>query len=236
MGRPNTGEVTEWLWKDGRTITYGARVCAYDRRHRLVFGTNRQGWDRTRAEIEMERILQEIDAGIWMPPSRRTSVKRTQVTLPDGHQLFSSFARQIFDAGKSHGLADDVIASRSWRLGYLIGAFGQLELLEIDVARVDDFRDHLAKRSQVIRDAAAGKPPKGSVTPKRGRPRKCTESPLSNESINEILMLLSEIMQRAFDYGYVPVNPLKVGERSHRFLPTPRPIRTTWRASSSTEA
>jgi hypothetical protein len=45
--------------------------------------------------------------------------------------------------------------------------------------------------------------------------------PLSNESINEMVTLLSEIMQRAVDYGYVPQNPLKVGERSRRFLPTP---------------
>jgi hypothetical protein len=36
-----------------------------------------------------------------------------------------------------------------------------------------------------------------------------------------MLTLLSEIMQRAVDYGYVPRNPLKVGKRSHRFLPTP---------------
>jgi hypothetical protein len=222
MARPNTGEVTEWPWKDGRTITYGARVRANGHRHRLSFGTNHQGWDRTRAEIEVERILQEVDAGTWMPPSRRTSVKRAQVVRPDGHQLFSSFARQILDAKKSHGLADDVIADLKWRLGYLIGYFGRLELLEIDVARVDEFRDDLAKRSKLIRDAAArGGPLMRSITPKRGRPHTRIEQPLSNASINEILTLLSEIMQHAVDYGYVPVNPLKVGERSHRFLPTP---------------
>jgi hypothetical protein len=222
MGRPNTGEVTEWLWKDGRTITYGARVRAYGHRHRLIFGTNHQGWDRTRAEIEVERILQEVDAGIWMAPSKGTSVKRAPIARPDGHQLFSSFARPILDAKKSHDPADDVIASLNWRLGYLIGHFGRLELLDIDVARVDGFRDDLAKRAKVIRDAAArGKPLMKSVTPKRGRPYKHIEQPLSNESINEILMLLSEIMQRAVDYGYVPHNPLKVGEHSHRFLPTP---------------
>jgi hypothetical protein len=158
MARPNTGEVTEWLWKDGRTITYGARICAYGHRHRLLFGTNHQGWDRTRAEIEVERILQEVDAGIWMAPSKRTSVKRAQVARPDGHQ-------------KSHDPADDVIASLNWRLGYLIDHFGPLELLDIDVARVDGFRDDLAKRAKVIRDAAArGKPLMKSVTPKPQRP------------------------------------------------------------------
>lgn len=46
MARPNTGEVTQWPWKNGKTITYGARLYAYGRRHRLVFGTNTQGLER----------------------------------------------------------------------------------------------------------------------------------------------------------------------------------------------
>src|SRR4029077_7328145 len=54
MGRSNTGEITEREWKDGRTITFGARLSAYDRRHRLGFGTNLQSWNRTRAEIGPE--------------------------------------------------------------------------------------------------------------------------------------------------------------------------------------
>jgi hypothetical protein len=35
-------------------------------------------------------------------------------------------------------------------------------------------------------------------------------------------VISSEIMQCAVDYGYVSQDPLKVGERRHRFLPTPK--------------
>jgi hypothetical protein len=222
MPRPNTGEVTEWLWKDARTITYGARIHADGSRYRLTFGTSHEGWDRTRAETELERILQEVDAGIWIAPLRKTSAKKAPIARPDGHQLFSSFARQTLDAKKNHGLAGDVIADLDWRLGHLIDHLGRLELLEINVAWVDGFRDGLAKRSKFICDTAArGKPLTRTVTTKHGAPYKQIVQPLSNESINEMLTLLSEIMQRAVDYGYVAQNPLKVGKRNDRFLPTP---------------
>lgn len=62
-GRPSTGQITERKWKDGRTITFGARLSAYRRRHRLVFGTNLQGWNRTRAEIELEGIVEKSCPG-----------------------------------------------------------------------------------------------------------------------------------------------------------------------------
>jgi hypothetical protein len=38
MAPTNTGEITEHRWKDGTTITFGARVRAYGRRYRLIFG------------------------------------------------------------------------------------------------------------------------------------------------------------------------------------------------------
>ncbi len=154
MARPNTGEVTRWPWKDGKTITFGSRLYAYGRRHRLVFGTNTQGWNDVRAEIELESILQQVERGTWAPPEKRTSVVRTEAARPDGHQPFGPFARKVVDA-KSHGLDDNTIADLEWKLGYLVGHFGRMELLEIDVARVDGFRDELAHRSRVIREAEA---------------------------------------------------------------------------------
>jgi hypothetical protein len=171
MARPNTGEVTQWPWKNGTTITYGARLYAYGRRHRLVFGTNTQGWNDVRAEIELESILQQVERGTWMPPEKRTSVVRTEAARPDGHQPFGPFARKVVDAKKSHGLDDSTIADLEWKLGYLIGHFGRMELLEIDVARVDGFRDELAHRSRVIREAEArGKPLMETVERKPGKP------------------------------------------------------------------
>jgi integrase len=227
MARPNTGEVTERPWKDGKTITFGARLYAYGRRHRLVFGTNLQGWGTTRAEIELESILQQVDRGTWVPPEKKTSVKPTREAQPDGHQLFGPFARKVVERKRRHGLADATIEDHEWRLGYLIDHFGRLELLEIDVARVDDFRDELAKRSQVIRDAAArGKPLMEKVKGRGGKTYQRPKRPLANSSINKLLELLSLIMQRAVDYEYITRNPVKIGERTERFLPTPKKART----------
>ena len=41
---------------------------AYGRYEKVTFGTNKQGWNRTRAELETERIMQQIERGTWVPP------------------------------------------------------------------------------------------------------------------------------------------------------------------------
>ncbi len=227
MARASTGELTERTWSDGQTITYGARVRAYGRRHRLTFGTSRQGWNRTRAEIALEGILQKVERGTWSPPERGGSTVRSQDAAAGGRQLFGPFAAKVVDGTRAHGLDADTMAGLEWRLGYLVGEFGRMELTEIDVARVDSFRDGLAERSRIIRDAARrGKPITERVTPAKGKPYKRRKSGLSNGSINEILTLLSQILQRAVDYGYIERNPVRIGERKDRFLPTGRPRRT----------
>jgi hypothetical protein len=226
-GRPSTGQVTERRWKDGRTITFGARLSAYRRRHRLVFGTNLQGWNRTRAEIELEGILEKVARGTWVPPAKKTTVKQTSVGRPDGHQLFGPFARGVVEAIKNRGLDEKTVEDLDWRLDYLVAELGRFELLEIDVERVDDLRDGLAKRSQAIRKAEArGEPLMETVNQPGKRPYRRPKRPLSNASINKILALLSRIMQRAAERRLVEVNPMKVGEHRDRFLPTEKPRRT----------
>jgi len=223
MARPNSGEVTERPWKDGKTVTFGARLYAYGSRHRLVFGTNAQGWNPTRAAIELESILQQVERGTWVPPEKKTSVKAVREARPDGHQLFGPFARSVVEDKKNRGLDEDTVEDLDWRLGYLEAELGRLELLEIDVARVDALRNGLAQRSQVIRKAASrGKPLMETVMGRDGKPYKRRKRPLANSSINKILMLLSQIMQRAVDYEYIERNPVKIGERAERFMPAER--------------
>jgi integrase len=227
MARQMNGQVTERRWSDEHTVTFGARLYAYGRRQRLAFGTNSQGWNRTRAEIELESIAQQVLRGTWAPPEKRTSVVRTEVARPDGHQCFEPFARRVIDTKRSHGLDADTLAAFEWKLGYLIGHFGRLELAEIDVARVDRFRDDLAARSRVIQEAAArGKPLMEKVRHRSGKDYARRKRPLSNGSINSLLALLGQILQRAVDYGYIERNPLKVGTRRDRLLPPAKPART----------
>jgi integrase len=227
VARPNGGEVTERRWKDGETITFGARLYAYGRRHRLVFGTNAQGWNEVRAQIELEDILQQVDRGTWVPPRKRTSVVQKAPRRRDGHQLFGPFATEIVEAKKNRGLGDKWLEDLEWRLGYLDAHFRSMELLEIDVVQVDRFRDDLVKRSRVIRDAAArGKPLIEKVDQRGKKPYRRRKRPLSNASINKILALLSQVMQRAVEYEYVPRNPVTIGEHKDRFLPRAKPVRT----------
>jgi hypothetical protein len=156
MPRPTTGEVTERPWADGKTVTYGARVRAYGRRHRLTFGTNRQGWSHTRANIELEDILQKVERGTWVPPGKRTSVKQSQRPRPDGRQPFGPFARKVVASKRAHGLDDDTVAGLEWRLGYLLGEFEHLEVDEFH-ALLDAAGqlDRLARRDHRVGRRAA---------------------------------------------------------------------------------
>jgi integrase len=227
MARPTSGQVTERGWSDGRTVTFGARLHAYGHRHRLTFGTNRQGWNRTRAEIELESIQQQVLRGTWVPPEKRTSVVKPETTQPDGHQLFGPFACRMVEARKNRGLAPKSVEDLEWRLAYLEGELGRLELVEIDVARVDRFRDELARRSRVIHKAAARSKPLMTTVKQPGKSSyERPERALSNSSINKILALLAQILQRAVEYGYIERNPVRVGEHHDRFLPTGKPQRT----------
>jgi integrase len=218
MAPANRGEVTEHLWKDGKTVSYGVRVRAYGKRYRLPLGDSRQGWNRTRAEIELERIEQQIQRGTWVPPEPKAKARRPQRDERlDGHQPFGPFARKVVDAKKSHGLDENTIVDLEWKASYLIAHFGQVELSQIDVASTDGFRDELASRSRLIREAEArGKPLMEEVKRSEGEPYRRRKRALSNTSINGILALLSQILQRAVDYDYIERNPLKVGARRER--------------------
>ncbi len=68
MPRIKTGSVFEKPWADGQTISYGAYVYAYGQREKVTFGTNKLGWNRVRAELETEKIVQQIERGKWVPP------------------------------------------------------------------------------------------------------------------------------------------------------------------------
>ncbi len=79
----------------------------------------------------------------------------------------------------------------------------------------------------MIREAAArGKPLMETVERREGKPYERRKRPLSNTSINGMLALLSQILRRAVDYGYIDRNPVEVGGRRERFLPTVKPART----------
>ena len=236
MPRQTQGHVIERAWSDGETITYAARVRAYGRYERVTFGTNKQGWNRTRAELETERILQQVERGTWVPPRLEPREdKAAEAMAALGVQLdetFRAFAKRWWRS-KQLGLDEDTINDYEWRLGYLERFFGRFRIGEISPQLVDRFRDELHEQAETIRRAQerarAGKgrrPLMETVTDKRGRTYERRRRPLSNTSINAMITLLGQILQQAVDYELIARNPVRVGGRSARFLKRTRPKRT----------
>jgi integrase len=230
MARKTTGSVFEKVWADGTTISYGAYVSAYGRREKVTFGTNKQGWNTRRAEIETERIIQQIERATWVPPRLEPREDRLEVAMADlgvtVDESFRVFVKRWWRA-KQLGLDVDTIKDYEWRLGYLERFFGRYRLSEITPRLVDRFRDELHEQAEAIRNATArGRVLKETVTDNRGRTYERKRRPLSNTSINAMITLLGQIMQQALDYELVDRNPVRVGGRSARFLKRSRPNRT----------
>lgn len=230
MPRAATGNVFEKRWADGETISYGARVYAYGRREKVTFGTNRQGWNRQRAELEAEKILQQIERETWVPP-RLLPREDRQADVMAGLGLrvdesFRLFATRWWSA-KQRDVEPKTASDYAWRLHYLQRFFGRFQLAEIDVAAVDRFRNELRDQAEAIRGAGArGRVLMETVTDKHGRTYQRRHRPLSNTSINAMLKLLGQILQQAVDYDLIARNPVRVGERSARFLSRARPAHT----------
>jgi integrase len=230
MARKNTGSVFEKVWADGTTISYGAYVRAYGRREKVTFGTNKQGWNAKRAEIEAERIVQQIERGTWVPPRLEPREDRLEAAMADlgltVDESFRVFAKRWWRA-KQLGLDADTINDYEWRLSYIERFFGRYRLSEITPRVVDRFRDELHEQAEAIRAATErGRVLKETVTDKRGRTYERKRRPLSNTSINAMITLLGQVMQQALDYELIDRNPVRVGGRSARFLKRSRPNRT----------
>ena len=230
MGRPNAGQVFEHVWKDGKTISYMARLHAYGRRERVTFGTSAVGWNRVRAEVELEKILQQVERGTWVPPRLEPKHDRAVAAMAElGVRIdepFNVFAKRWWKSKRPRVQAATA-SDYEWRLDYLRRFFGPYRLGEIDVALVDRFRDDLREQSETIRAAAGrGRPMIETVTDRTGRTYQHRRRPLSNTSINAMIKLLGQILQQAVDYELVARNPVRIGERGQRFLPRVKPARS----------
>jgi integrase len=184
--RKATGIYEERAWKDGETVTYGARVRYRGGQVRLNFGTNKQGWSEQRARNEIEKIVGQIERGTWTPPD--TERAQPVVVARDGE--FLTFLYKWWQAKKLELTPrgrDDYL----WRIGKLKdGGLGTCKIVEIDKRAVDEERtrlltDGLAPRSvnmvlmllaQVL-DAAVDYELL-DANPARGRNRRVKEQPV----------------------------------------------------------
>src|SRR5215210_2845523 len=126
MARKATGQGIVRQGKVGRT--YALRFRAYGRRHFLTLGTDAEGWDRQRAEVELENVLADVRRGIWKPQERSEPVE------PTPEPTFHEFASEWL-AAREPELAPKTVKDYAWALSYhLLPFFAGYRLSEIDAA------------------------------------------------------------------------------------------------------
>jgi hypothetical protein len=156
--RPNRGNVFEKPWADGETISYVARMYACGRREKITLGTNKQGWNLQGAELETEKILQQIERGTWVPPRVAPREDRLEQAMADlgarVDETFRVFANRPWTnrwwKAKQLRIDQSTVSDYQWRLGYLQRFFGRYQLLEISTELVDRFRDELHDQAHTL--------------------------------------------------------------------------------------
>jgi integrase len=137
MAPRSTGTVERHAWKDGRTVTWRARFRAYGERHRIEFGTDHQGWNDQRARNELDRIMGEIERGVWQPPEPASQ----QDELDTGETIHVTASR--WWQRRHDELAESTRSDYRWRLDYILEHLAKVETATMNPPKVDAFREQL---------------------------------------------------------------------------------------------
>ena len=176
----------------------------------MRLGTDRDGWTPARAQVELEEQIKAVRAGTWAPPD--PTPRHGDETDP----TFRAFA--------SSWLEDNMLEWRpstindvKWRLSsHLLPHIGEDRLSTFDIPRVTAVKTALLKESRRIADSLdAGVVERDA----HNMPLR----PLSNESINKCLALLSRILDDAVERGYLRDNPARRVRRLRHRAPR-RPV------------
>jgi integrase len=233
MSRQATGQVLERTGKRGRT--YALRFRALGRRQFLTLGRAEQGWNRRRAELELENVLADVRRGIWRPLETSPTIEQ-----PKAEPTFHEFSSEWMAAREAEGLASRTIVDLRWSLtSHLLPHFAGFRLSEIDTQSIDRYKVAKVREREALEASrpereAAMKPlveerRKARNSGDNVRAHELTQqleglrvSGLSNNSINHTLSDLSQIFETAVEYGLISANPAS-GKR--RRLKSTRPNR-----------
>src|SRR5215204_6364869 len=121
MARKATGQVIER--ESAKGTTYALRFRAYGERRFLTLGSTAEGWDRPRAEVELQNVLADVRRGIWQPPRQEPAP-----TPERGDPDFHTFSSEWYE-GVALGLGERTREDYLWRLSYhLLPHFARLPL------------------------------------------------------------------------------------------------------------
>lgn len=193
MPRQASGEVQSHVWRDGRTVTWRLRVSFNGRRYRVNLGTNLEGWSEERAEIELERVMGQVERGTWEPP-----VNPTTPAHEDGDdETLHVTASRWWQRKQAEGLEPKTVVDYEWRLRILLRYQRNVATKDIDVRWVDNFREWMS-----------------GLESDRGKP-------YSPRAVNMVLSLLAMVLDDAVRYRLLPANPARgpqsrVRERKRR--------------------
>jgi integrase len=202
MARPATGQVVEKVSARGRV--FALRFRAYGKRQYLTLGTDAEGWDRQRAELELQNVLADVRRGIWRPVEPET------VPSPPVDVTFHEFASEWLEA-VAPGLAEGTVARYRWQLTHhLLPFFAGHRLSQITVAEVDRYRDAKV-RERRGRDAQI----RAAQTPEQLREARALPG-LSAGEINKTLVRLGQILDVADERELIDRNPLRVNPRRRK--------------------
>lgn len=184
------GEVKVREWKSGRG--YALRFWAYGERQYVTLGFERDGWDRAKAEEELQNVLADVRRGLWVPERTKGKPRGGAEDQPGEVPPFGEFAAGL--VGEREGqVAEKTTKHERWALGHLMRFFGDWALVEIDVEAVDEYRAFKVKESE--RRARAIE---------RGRPQRSERGqvlrPLSARSINRTIDFLQWVLSVAIEY------------------------------------
>lgn len=135
MPRPATGTIEHHDWKDGRTASWYLRVRFNGERCRVDLGTNHEGWNEERAQVELDRVNGQIERGTWEPPA--------PMVEPESAETLHVTASRLYRRKVAEGLGPKTEVDYEWRLSYLLKYQPHVVTESIDVRWVDDFREWL---------------------------------------------------------------------------------------------
>jgi integrase len=130
MARKATGAV---IPPKGKQRSWAIRFTANGSRRYVTLGRPEDGWNRQRAEAELEQTLAQLKLGQWQPPSRVEAP-------PADEPTFHEFASQWFERHRPEW-RERTVEDYQWALSYhLLPYFADHRLNEIAVEAVDRYK------------------------------------------------------------------------------------------------
>lgn len=132
MARQATGSVVERRRSDGRV--FALRFRAYGRRHYVTLGSERDGWTRRKADIELANVMADVRRGTWKPDQGPAAAK--EPADPKFHEFASEWL-----ATRRHEFAARTVENYELALTHhLLPFFAGHRLSEVTAQEVDRYK------------------------------------------------------------------------------------------------